>query len=417
MPGLSDTTTTTTTTADGAAEGKSASGEGGKAGTTRAELPSIREALAKHLHDEDGDPPGSEGKAGEGGGSAGDGKAAAKGGKAEPKSEGKAATKADDGAGKAGTGGGKAAAGEAKGEGGKAEPPKADQPGYAAYLKREAKRVEAAEARVTERVQQLGAKERDLGAREQQLGEREKKAKALEEREKLWESDPIKALAAHGWDGQKVIAAFVQAERDGKVTVRPHAAAGEGEKGEKSAEAKRLEQLEEKEREREHHGYVSEFMSGVSAEAFPHLDAYFAIESKTTADRLRDMAHCFKLFEADNGRPPRSDAELRPFMERIAKRLLTSAESRATYDKLKKIFEPAARAAEDDAGDAGGDGASGEPAPKGRDAEGSNASGRQPGKSTPLDNRASTNGGAPANQYIGKGAVAKMLARHRAADD
>jgi hypothetical protein len=407
-----DVTTTNET------EGSPAQGDGGSA---RAKLPKIGKALAKAFAsdaDDDETPKAteSEGKAGsggargEGGGKAG--KSAKSEGKAATKAPAKASTKSeatddegdDERPGKSGSGGGKAAFGEG-GKAAKSDEPSPDEPGYRAYLKRREKRVEESEERISTRVRELGQKERELTAREQ-------RAAALEKHEQVWKSDPFEALEAFGWNPQKVAAAFLERERTGKVTTRPDGAAGEGGKGDESDVKKRLDEMEAKELERTRAAHARDFLKGVSEDtSTPHLDAYLS-QLDSLKEQGDQIGSCYNRFVEENGRAPKTDAELRGYMERLAKRLLSSPEARAKYERLKKIYEPADEAAEDDGADDGDDdGAPATPAPKGRSAEGQKPKGK-----ASLNNRESTRENAPASQYLGKGAISKLFARHRVDD-
>jgi hypothetical protein len=399
-------------------EGSPAQGDGGSA---RAKLPKIGKALAKAFAsdaDDDDETPkategegktGSGGARGEGGGKAG--KSAKGEGKAATKAPAKASTKSDaaddegddEEAGKSGSGGGKAAAGDGgkAGKAAKSDEPSPDEPGYRAYLKRREKRVEESEERISTRVRELGEKERDLAAREQKTATHEKS-------EKLWREDPFAALESFGWDPQKVATAFLERERTGKVTTRPSGAAGEGGKGDESDVKKRLDEMEAKELERTRAAHARDFIKGVSEDtSTPHLDAYLS-QLDSLKEQGDQIGSCYNRFVEENGRAPKSDAELRGYMERLAKRLLSSPEARAKYERLKKIYEPAEEAAEDVDADGDDDGEPATPARKGRTAEGQKPKGK-----VSLSNRESTRENAPASQYLGKGAISKLFARHR----
>jgi hypothetical protein len=327
--------------------------------------------------DDDEAPGGSQ--AGEGGAEA-RGAGAGKGTKSEP--DGKAeATEGGD------------ANGEAEGAGGKGSP----EAGHRAFLNRKARRIAEAQGQVGQQMTALGHTKRDVEARAQRVAH-------LEGIDELLRRDPIAALQKLQLDPTKTVQSYIEWQRTGggDRSKAPAGAPAEGEGKTESELRKEIEDMKAREAERTSVAATREWVSGVSADSHPHLSVYFGVEATDPKRQAKEIVECLGAFEQRHHRPPKSDAELRGFMNAQAKQWF--ATNRARFEAMKNIYEPGAGRQSEDARRTAGDGAPGAPDPKGRSSEG-----RKAARPSSLTNRASTDAGTPSKSYDKPGDVARAL--------
>lgn len=357
--------------------GEAPAGGEGAGGEATAPLPSIRDQLADALAQTgDDETPRRPAKA-----SAGDDEGEAReGGEPPAKAPAKPAREASEGE------GGSSDKDETNERGKRGR----DEPGYRAYLNRKARRFEASQA-------QLGQRVAEVSHKSQEVAQRLERVAHLEGLDAELKRDPLAVLERLGLKPHEAVQALLERERSGaaaKPKAEPQA------DPERETLRKELEALKAREQERERVTFAREWVEGVSEKDHPHLAAYFEAEVTDPRARAEEIGACWQRFTQRHGREPRSDAELRGYMERLARANFEA--SRSKYERLKRIYEPGAERAPADARK--GDGAPVAPGPKGRTAEGRTAD-RKPS----LTNRASTDGGAPSRSYAERGDVAKAL--------